>query len=76
MKRVSAEIRHMKKYPDVSELFALKEARRKAIAQLPVEQKVEISNRLRSIAQNAQRAPTNRTSGGDLCSQGREEKKD
>jgi hypothetical protein len=66
----------MKKYPDVSELFALKEARRKAIAQLPVEQKVEISNRLRSIAHNAQRTPTNRISGGDRGSQGREEKKD
>jgi hypothetical protein len=66
----------MKNYPDVSELFVLKEERRKAIAQLPVEQKVEISNRLRSIAQNAQRTPTNRTSGGDRGSQEREEKKD
>jgi hypothetical protein len=55
----------MKKYPDVSELFALKEARRRAIAQLPVEQKVEISNRLRSIAQNAQRTPINRPSERD-----------
>jgi hypothetical protein len=43
----------MKKYPDVSELFALKEARRKAVAKLPIEEKVEISNRLRLIARYA-----------------------
>jgi len=43
----------MKKYPDVSELLALKEARRKALARLPLEAKVKISNRLRKIARDA-----------------------
>ena len=40
----------MKRYPDVSELLALKEARRKEVAKLPVEKKVEIANRLRKLA--------------------------
>ncbi|MDX6613414.1 MAG: hypothetical protein QOD75_2600 [Blastocatellia bacterium] len=43
----------MKKYPDVSELLALKEARRKSLAKLPLEAKMEISNRLRKIARDA-----------------------
>ena len=42
----------MKKYPDVSELLALKEARRKAVAKLPIEKKVEIANRLRKLAKD------------------------
>ncbi len=40
----------MKKYPDVSELFALKEARRQRLAGLPPSQKMEITNRLRKLS--------------------------
>ena len=50
----------MKRYPDVSELFALSEARRKAIARLPIEEKVEIANRLRKLAKDAARLPVSK----------------
>jgi hypothetical protein len=45
----------MKKYPDVTELLALKEDRRKAVAKLPIQEKVEIANRLRKLAKKASR---------------------
>jgi hypothetical protein len=50
----------MKRYPDVSELLALKEARRKAVAKLPIEEKVEIANRLRKLAKDAARLPASK----------------
>jgi hypothetical protein len=42
-----------KKYPDMTELFALKEARRRKLANLPVAEKMEIAQRLREIGNNA-----------------------
>lgn len=49
-----------KKYPDMTELFALKEARRRKLANLPITEKMEIANRLREIGRNAPglRAPS------------------
>lgn len=41
----------MKRYPDVSELLMLKEARRKRLAQLSVEEKMQITHRLREASQ-------------------------
>lgn len=38
-------------YPDVSELLALKKARRKRLAALPVEEKMEIADRLRRLGE-------------------------
>ncbi len=43
----------MKKYPDMTELFARKEARRKVLANLPIEQKMEIAQQLQEIAKKA-----------------------
>jgi hypothetical protein len=40
----------MKKYPDMTELFALKEARRRKLANLPITEKMEIAERLQEIA--------------------------
>jgi hypothetical protein len=53
----------MKRYPDVSVLLALKEARRKAVAKLPIEEKAEIANRLRSLAKNAGQLLVSRGAG-------------
>jgi len=41
----------MKKYPDVSELFTLKEERRQRLARLSVAEKMEITDRLRRASQ-------------------------
>ena len=38
-------------YPDVSELLVLKEARRKRLAALPVEEKMAIADRLRRLGE-------------------------
>jgi hypothetical protein len=43
----------MKKYPDMTELFALKEARRRKLANLPIAEKMEIAQRLQEIARHA-----------------------
>jgi len=43
----------MKKYPDMTELFALKEARRRKLASLPIAEKMEIAQRLKEIAEHA-----------------------
>lgn len=43
----------MKKYPDMTELFARKEARRRQLASLPIADKMEIAQRLQEIAQHA-----------------------
>jgi len=43
----------MKKYPDMSELFALKEARRRELANLPIEEKMKIAQRLQEIGRHA-----------------------
>ncbi len=51
----------MKKYPDMTELFERKEARRRKLASLPIEDKMEIAERLREIGQQA---PGRRTSAG------------
>ncbi len=50
-----------KKYPDMTELFALKEARRRKLANLPIAEKMEIAQRLQEIARHA---PGRRTSEG------------
>jgi hypothetical protein len=39
----------MKKYPDMTRLFAAKEARRRKLASLPIEEKMEIAQRLQEI---------------------------
>lgn len=41
----------MKSYPDVSELLALKEERRRRLARLSIEEKLQIVERLRQAAQ-------------------------
>jgi hypothetical protein len=41
----------MKRYPDVSELLALKEERRQRLARLSVEEKMQITDRLRQASQ-------------------------
>jgi hypothetical protein len=43
----------MKKYPDMSKLFALKEARRRKLADLPIDEKMEIAQRLQEIGRQA-----------------------
>jgi len=43
----------MKKYPDMTELFARKEARQKVLANLPIEEKMQIAQRLQEIAKKA-----------------------
>jgi len=43
----------MKKYPDMTELFARKEARRRKLASLPITEKMEIAQRLQEIGQRA-----------------------
>jgi hypothetical protein len=42
-----------KKYPDMTELFALKEARRRKLANLPIAEKMEIAQRLQEIGRRA-----------------------
>lgn len=43
----------MKKYPDMTKLFALKEARRRKLANLPITEKMEIAQRLQEIGLQA-----------------------
>lgn len=43
-------------YPDISELLALKEARRRRLALLPLEEKMEIAGRLRKLGEELRRA--------------------
>jgi hypothetical protein len=43
----------MKKYPDMTELFALKEARRRKLANLPIAEKLEIAQQLQEIGRQA-----------------------
>lgn len=43
----------MKKYPDMTKLFAAKEARRRKLANLPIEEKLEIAQLLQEIARQA-----------------------
>jgi hypothetical protein len=43
----------MKKYPDMSKLFALKEERRRKLANLPITEKMEIAQRLQEIGRHA-----------------------
>jgi hypothetical protein len=43
----------MKKYPDMTRLFAAKEARRRKLASLPIEKKMEIAQLLQDIARQA-----------------------
>jgi hypothetical protein len=43
----------MKKYPDMTELFALKKARRREIAGLPIGEKMKIAQRLSEIGRRA-----------------------
>lgn len=43
----------MKKYPDMSKLFALKEERRHKLANLPITEKMEIAQLLQEIGRNA-----------------------
>lgn len=42
-----------KKYPDMSKLFALKEARRRKLANLPITEKMEIAQILQEIGRHA-----------------------
>ncbi len=46
----------MRKYPDVSELLARKEARRRRLAKLPVGKKMEIANHLRILSSEIRKA--------------------
>lgn len=50
----------MKKYPDMTELFRRKEARRRKLATLPIPEKMEIAGSLREIGKDA---PGHRASG-------------
>jgi hypothetical protein len=43
----------MKKYPDMTKLFALKEERRRKLAKLPIAEKMEIAQRLQEIGRHA-----------------------
>jgi hypothetical protein len=43
----------MKEYPDMTELFALKEARRRKLANLPIAEKMEIAQQLQEIGRQA-----------------------
>ena len=51
--RADVEREVMEKYPDMTKLFAAKEARRKVLANLPIEEKMEIAERLREMARDA-----------------------
>lgn len=42
----------MKKYPDMTKLFAAKEERRRKLASLPIEEKMEIALRLQEIGRH------------------------
>jgi len=42
-----------KKYPDMTKLFELKEARRRKLANLPITEKMEIAQRLQEIGRHA-----------------------
>jgi hypothetical protein len=50
---VGPEACTMKKYPDMSKLFALKEERRRKLANLPITEKMEIAQRLQEISRHA-----------------------
>ncbi len=43
----------MKKYPDMTKLFAMKEERRRRLASLPITEKMEIAQRLQEIGRHA-----------------------
>lgn len=43
----------MKKYPDMTRLFALKEERRRKLASLPITEKMAIAQRLQEIGRHA-----------------------
>lgn len=43
----------MKKYPDMKELFARKEARRRKLASLPITEKMAIAQQLQETGRNA-----------------------
>lgn len=43
----------MKKYPDISNLLELKEARRREISNLPISEKMKIAKHLQAIGRNA-----------------------
>ena len=50
---IGTEACTMKKYPDMSKLFAMKEARRRRLASLPITEKMEIAQRLQEIGRQA-----------------------
>lgn len=43
----------MKKYPDMTKLFALRKARRERLLNMPVEEKMEIARRLQEMGRLA-----------------------
>jgi hypothetical protein len=43
----------MNKYPDMTKLFAQKEARRRKLANLPIAEKMEIAQRIQDIGRHA-----------------------
>lgn len=43
----------MKKYPDMTKLFSQKEARRRKLANLPIDEKMEIAQRIQDIGRHA-----------------------
>jgi hypothetical protein len=47
------EASEMKKYPDMTKLFAQKEARRRKLANLPIAEKMEIAQRIQAIGRDA-----------------------
>jgi hypothetical protein len=47
------EASEMKKYPDMTKLFAQKEARRRKLANLPIAEKMEIAQRIQDIGRHA-----------------------
>jgi hypothetical protein len=68
----------MRKYPDMTELFARKEARRRVLASLPIEAKMEIAQRLQEVAKRAPgrhvQTKTQRVKITSLRQQGRSKK--
>ena len=56
----------MKKYPDMTKLFAQKEARRRKLANLPIAEKMEIAQRIQDIGRHAP--------GGQKSTQGKKAK--
>ena len=60
----------MKKYPDMTRLFALKEERRRKLANLPITEKMEIAQRLQEIGLDApgHRAPKGKRGNWKLVS--------